>query len=99
MAQLAGIEPAARRKLEYLDAADDSNELRTPPDNRLEALRGKRTGRRSIRINAPCGRSSPATRPDPPPQRSGAPSPASSRFTVFIASRLLRMPAWLSSKP
>jgi len=51
VARFANIESAARRKLEYLDAAGDLNDLRVPPGNRLEALRGDRTGQHSIRIN------------------------------------------------
>jgi len=39
------------RKLWALDAATQLNELRVPPNNRLEALRGDRKGQQSIRIN------------------------------------------------
>jgi proteic killer suppression protein len=35
-----------------LDAAADLGDLRIPPGNRLEALRGNRAGQHSIRINA-----------------------------------------------
>lgn len=35
-----------------LDAAADLEDLRIPPGNRLEALRGNRAGQHSIRINA-----------------------------------------------
>jgi len=45
------IFPVARRKLEALDAAERLNDLRIPPANRLEALRGHRHGQHSIRIN------------------------------------------------
>lgn len=41
----------ARRKLRYLNAADDLADLRSPPGNRLEALAGDRKGQYSIRIN------------------------------------------------
>ena len=41
----------ARRKLLYLDAAGNLNDLRSPPGNRLEALKGDRKGQHSIRIN------------------------------------------------
>jgi toxin HigB-1 len=41
----------ARRKLRYLNAADDLSDLRSPPGNRLEALAGDRKGQHSIRIN------------------------------------------------
>jgi proteic killer suppression protein len=40
-----------RRKLRYLDAAVDLQDLRLPPGNRLEALAGDRRGQHSIRIN------------------------------------------------
>lgn len=46
-----GIEDAARRKLEMLNAAIDINDLRSPPGNRLELLKGDRKGQYSIRIN------------------------------------------------
>lgn len=42
---------AARRKLAVLDAAEMLNELRAPPGNRLEALKGERIGQHSIRVN------------------------------------------------
>ena len=45
------IQAAAKRKLRYLDAAEALDELRVPPANRLEALKGDRTGQHSIRIN------------------------------------------------
>lgn len=41
----------ARRKLDMLDAAQDLLDLRAPPGNRLEKLRGDLAGRFSIRIN------------------------------------------------
>lgn len=40
-----------RRKLEYLNAATVLNDLLAPPGNRLEALKGDRSGQRSIRVN------------------------------------------------
>lgn len=43
--------PAARRKLEALDAATQLDELRIPPSNRLEALKGDRKGQHAIRVN------------------------------------------------
>lgn len=43
--------PAARRKLDMLHAAHDIRDLRVPPGNRLEALKGKLAGQYSIRIN------------------------------------------------
>ena len=45
------IQGVARKKLVILDAAVDLNDLRVPPGNRLEALRGNRKGQYSIRIN------------------------------------------------
>ena len=41
----------ARRKLGFLEDAMDINDLRIPPGNRLEALKGNRLGQYSIRIN------------------------------------------------
>ena len=42
---------AALRKLLILDAADEIGDLRVPPGNRLEKLKGDRTNSYSIRIN------------------------------------------------
>ena len=44
-------ERAWRRKLDYPDAAAVLNDLRAPPGNRLEALKGNRAGQHSIRGN------------------------------------------------
>ena len=41
----------AVRKLTQLDAVKNLDDLRIPPGNRLEALRGNRSGQHSIRIN------------------------------------------------
>jgi proteic killer suppression protein len=41
----------AERKLVQLDAATNLEFLRVPPGNRLEALKGDRTGQHSLRIN------------------------------------------------
>ena len=41
----------ARRKLGFLEDAVDINDLRIPPGNRLEALKGNRISQYSIRIN------------------------------------------------
>ncbi len=49
--RFGAIERQARRKLLILDAAYVLDDLRRPPGNRLEALRGDRTGSHSIRIN------------------------------------------------
>lgn len=40
-----------RRKLGYLHAAVNLNDLRAPPGNRLEALKGDRRGQHAIRVN------------------------------------------------
>ena len=45
------IQRTARRKLLYLEDADDLRDLRSPPGNRLEALHGDHAGQYSIRIN------------------------------------------------
>ena len=45
------IETVATRKLALLDAAKTMEFLRSPPGNRLEALKGDRAGQSSIRIN------------------------------------------------
>ncbi|HEU5034969.1 MAG TPA: type II toxin-antitoxin system RelE/ParE family toxin [Mycobacteriales bacterium] len=42
---------AALRKLVILDAAETVQDLRVPPGNRLEKLKGDRSGQHSIRIN------------------------------------------------
>jgi len=39
------------RKLVLLDAAEHLDDLRVPPGNRLEKLRGDRAGQHSIRVN------------------------------------------------
>lgn len=45
------IQNVARRKLRMLNSAADLNDLRVPPANCLEALKGDRKGQHSIRIN------------------------------------------------
>jgi len=45
------IQAVARRKLRMLNNAATLNDLRMPPANRLERLRGSRAGQYSIRIN------------------------------------------------
>jgi proteic killer suppression protein len=45
------IQRTALRKLLQLHSAEALDDLRTPPANRLEALKGDRAGRHSIRIN------------------------------------------------
>jgi proteic killer suppression protein len=49
--KFSSISKAARRKLEMLNAAMSLDDLRSPPGNRLEALKGDRLGQYSIRIN------------------------------------------------
>lgn len=45
------VQRVALRKLRMLDAAESLEDLRVPPGNRLERLRGDRQGQHSIRIN------------------------------------------------
>jgi proteic killer suppression protein len=45
------VRRAARRKLQYLHDAAELGDLRAPPGNRLEALKGDRRGLHSIRVN------------------------------------------------
>jgi len=45
------IQAIARRKLRMLNNALNLNDLRIPPANRLEALKGRRKRQHSIRIN------------------------------------------------
>lgn len=45
------LRAAIERKLQMLDAATTLDDLRHPPGNQLEALRGDRAGQHSIRIN------------------------------------------------
>ena len=45
------LREVARRKLQYLNSAAALLDLRSPPGNRLEALKGNRKGQFSIRIN------------------------------------------------
>ena len=45
------VAQVARRKLRQLEIADRLGDLRVPPGNRLEALRGDRAGQHSIRVN------------------------------------------------
>ena len=47
----ADLIKVVRRKLAYLDAATTLEDLRAPPANRLEALKGDRKGQHSIRVN------------------------------------------------
>ena len=49
--RFVNVEAVARRKLRQLQIAGALEDLRVPPGNRLEALRGDRAGQHSIRIN------------------------------------------------
>ncbi len=49
--RFVNIESVARRKLRQLQIAGRLDDLRVPPGNRLEALKGDRAGQYSIRIN------------------------------------------------
>ncbi|MSO23391.1 MAG: excinuclease ABC subunit A [Acidobacteria bacterium] len=49
--RFVNIEAVARRKLEMVAAAKKLQDLRIPPGNRLEALKGDRAGQHSIRVN------------------------------------------------
>lgn len=49
--RFASIETIARRKLRQLQIAGRLADLRVPPGNRLEALKGNRVGQHSIRVN------------------------------------------------
>jgi toxin HigB-1 len=47
----ADVQRIGLRKLQIMDAVEDVSELRVPPGNQLEALKGDRKGQWSIRIN------------------------------------------------
>lgn len=49
--RFANIAAVAQRKLRQLEIAARLDDLRVPPGNRLEALRGNRAGQHSIRVN------------------------------------------------
>lgn len=51
VARFRAVERVARRKLLYLHQAQSLADLKVPPGNRLEALKGDRRGQFSIRIN------------------------------------------------
>ena len=52
VAAFQGFANQAARRLTLLDSAETLEDLAALPSNRLETLRGKREGQRSIRINA-----------------------------------------------
>jgi proteic killer suppression protein len=49
--RFVNIEAVTRRKLRQLEIAGRLDDLKVPPGNRLEALKGRRAGHFSIRIN------------------------------------------------
>ena len=49
--RFVNVETVARRKLRQLQIAGRLADLRVPPGNRLEALKGSRAGQHSIRVN------------------------------------------------
>jgi len=49
--RFVAFESVARRKLRQLEIAGRLDDLRVPPGNRLEALKGDRSGQHCIRIN------------------------------------------------
>jgi proteic killer suppression protein len=49
--RFVNVERPALRKLKQLDLAERLEDMRAPPGNRLEALKGNRTGQWSIRVN------------------------------------------------
>lgn len=51
VARFAQIERVVLRKLLQLEVAESLDDLRIPPGNRLEPLKGNRLGQHSIRIN------------------------------------------------
>lgn len=51
MKEFSSIEAKADAKLRLLNAAHTLRDLRTPPGNHLEALKGNRKGQHSIRID------------------------------------------------
>jgi proteic killer suppression protein len=51
VARFVNIRSVAERKLAMLHRSARLDDLRIPPNNRLEALKGNRNGQYSIRIN------------------------------------------------
>lgn len=49
--RFVNIESVAMRKLAMLNRAERLDDLRVPPGNRLESLKGERSGQYSIRVN------------------------------------------------
>lgn len=51
VSRFVNIGVVARRKLRQLEIASRLEDLRVPPGNRLEALKARRSGQHSIRVN------------------------------------------------
>ena len=51
IARFVNIQTVALRKLAMVNRAEKPEDLRIPPNNRLEQLKGKRKGTWSIRVN------------------------------------------------
>lgn len=51
VARFVNVERPALRKLKQLDLARRIQDMRAPPANRLEALKGNRAGQWSVRVN------------------------------------------------
>lgn len=49
--RFVNIRTVAERKLQMVHRAANIDDLRAPPNNRLEKLKGNRTGQWSIRVN------------------------------------------------
>jgi proteic killer suppression protein len=49
--RFANLQSMIERKLQLLDSASTLGDLASPPNNRLEALKGDRKGQHSIRVN------------------------------------------------
>ncbi|HYC94214.1 MAG TPA: type II toxin-antitoxin system RelE/ParE family toxin [Sphingomicrobium sp.] len=49
--RFVNVERSALRKLKQLDLARRLEDMRAPPGNRLEALKGDRAGQWSVRVN------------------------------------------------
>ena len=51
LSRFVSIANVARRKIRQIEISNCLNDLRVPPGNRLESLKGNRAGQHSIRIN------------------------------------------------
>ena len=68
--RFVAFESVARRKLRQLEIAGRLDDLRVPPGNRLEALKGDRAGQHSIASTTSSGCASSGPRPDRKTSRS-----------------------------